>query len=82
VARRPYLTAEQACEELGVAAQTLYAYVSRGLIRSEPGTDGTRGRRYRTEDVLRLKGASARGATPIPRRGMRSGGAPRCWSRR
>lgn len=55
MARRPYLTAEEACAELGVAAQTLYAYVSRGLVRSEPGPDGTRGHRYRAEDVLRLK---------------------------
>ncbi|MBB4634398.1 citrate/2-methylcitrate synthase [Longimicrobium terrae] len=55
MARRPYLTAEEACAELGVAAQTLYAYVSRGLIRSEPGVDGSRGHRYRAEDVLRLK---------------------------
>ena len=33
---------------------TLYAYVSRGLIRSEP-TPGGRSRRYRAEDVRQLK---------------------------
>lgn len=55
MARRPYLTAEEACEELGVAPQTLYAYVSRGLIRSEPGAGGKRSRRYHAQDVQRLK---------------------------
>ncbi len=29
-----YLTAKEACDLLGVKAQTLYAYVSRGLLRS------------------------------------------------
>ncbi len=29
-----YLTAGQAAEELGVSLATLYAYVSRGMIRS------------------------------------------------
>ncbi len=55
MARRPYLTAEEACEELGVAPQTLYAYVSRGLIRSEPGPGRKRSRRYHAHDVQRLK---------------------------
>ncbi|MBV9773800.1 MAG: helix-turn-helix domain-containing protein [Gemmatimonadetes bacterium] len=55
MARRAYLTAEEARRELGVAAQTLYAYVSRGLIRSEPSPDGRRTRRYHAEDVRRLK---------------------------
>ncbi len=53
--RRVYLSAEEARRELGVAAQTLYAYVSRGLIRSEPSPDGRRTRRYHAEDVRRLK---------------------------
>lgn len=59
MARRAYLTAEEARRELGVAAQTLYAYVSRGLIRSEPGPDGRRTRRYHAEDVRRLKERNA-----------------------
>ncbi|HEX7240765.1 MAG TPA: citrate/2-methylcitrate synthase [Longimicrobiaceae bacterium] len=59
MARRAYLSAEEARRELGVAAQTLYAYVSRGLIRSEPGPDGRRTRRYHAEDVRRLKERSA-----------------------
>ncbi len=48
------LTAHQAAAELGISLPTLYAYVSRGLIRSESGPDG-RSRRYRTEDVWALK---------------------------
>ena len=55
MARRVYLTADEARRELGIAPQTLYAYVSRGLIRSEPSPDGKRGRRYHAEDVRRLK---------------------------
>jgi citrate synthase len=50
-----YVTAQEAAEELGVSAATLYAYVSRGLVRSEP-TDGKRRvHRYHREDVQRLK---------------------------
>lgn len=48
------LTAHQAANELGISLPTLYAYVSRGLIRSESGPDG-RSRRYHTEDVWALK---------------------------
>ena len=48
------LTAHQAAAELGISLPTLYAYVSRGLVRSESGPDG-RSRRYRTEDVWALK---------------------------
>lgn len=49
-----YLTAKQAAAELSISLPTLYAYVSRGLIRSEP-TPGGRSRRYRGEDVRLLK---------------------------
>src|SRR6202000_1158342 len=48
------LTARDAATELSVSPATLYAYVSRGLIRSEPG-DSARSRRYRAEDVRGLK---------------------------
>jgi len=51
-----YLTAREAATALGVALPTLYAYVSRGLVRSEGGGEGRRARRYRAEDILRLKG--------------------------
>lgn len=37
-----WLTAESALARLGVARQTLYAYVSRGLLRTQPAPDDTR----------------------------------------
>ena len=51
----PYLTAEEAAAQLGVKLPTLYAYVSRGLVRSEASGNDTRERRYSAEDVQRLK---------------------------
>lgn len=54
VGQATQLTAHQAAAELGISLPTLYAYVSRGLLRSESGPDG-RSRRYRTEDVWALK---------------------------
>jgi citrate synthase len=53
-----YLSAREAATELAVSPATLYAYVSRGLIRSEPG-DNPRSRRYRAEDVRGLKSRRA-----------------------
>jgi len=50
-----YLTAPEAAAELGITTATLYAYVSRGLIHSEAARDDPRARRYRAEDVERLK---------------------------
>jgi citrate synthase len=50
-----YLSAREAAGELGISLPTLYAYVSRGLIRSEATEDKKRTRRYRAEDVRRLK---------------------------
>lgn len=50
-----YLTAEEAADELDVTKNTLYAYVSRGLVRSEPADTSRRTRRYRADDVRRLK---------------------------
>jgi excisionase family DNA binding protein len=39
-----YLSAREAAEELGVSLPTLYAYVSRGMVRSEAagGSPGSR----------------------------------------
>lgn len=51
----PYLTAQQAATELGVKLPTLYAYVSRGLIRSKQIGNAQRQRYYSAEDVERLK---------------------------
>lgn len=50
-----YYTAREAAGELGVSLGTLYAYVSRGLVRSEAVGGKRRDRRYRAEDVRRLK---------------------------
>lgn len=50
-----YLTAREAANELNINLPTLYAYVSRGLIRSEATGDNKRTRRYRAEDVQKLK---------------------------
>lgn len=50
-----YLTAQEAAAQLGVRLPTLYAYVSRGLIRSEASGKSQRDRRYHAEDVQRLK---------------------------
>ena len=48
-----YYTAAEAAEMLGVSRATLYAYVSRGLIRSEK-TGDAHARRYVAADVTRL----------------------------
>jgi len=50
-----WCTAQDAAAELGVTLATLYAYASRGLLRSEPVPGEPRARRYPREDVLRLK---------------------------
>src|SRR5882757_11088401 len=49
-----WLNSKEAARQLGVSTATLYAYVSRGLLRSE-ATDGQRKRRYRADDVARLQ---------------------------
>src|SRR5215831_7264019 len=63
-----YLSAREAAAELAISPATLYAYVSRGLIRSEPSLD-SRSRRYRAEDVRALK--ERRAPAPEPK-GFRS----------
>lgn len=50
-----YITAREAAAILGVNTATLYAYVSRGLLRSEPGDGATRARRYLVADVEALR---------------------------
>lgn len=49
-----WLSSKEAARRLGVSAATLYAYVSRGLLRSE-ASGGQRERRYRAADVAHLK---------------------------
>lgn len=57
------LTAREAAAELGIGVASLYAYVSRGMIRSEP-QPGTRTKLYSAEDVRALKGRVAGAAPP------------------
>lgn len=68
------LTAKEAAAELGVSLATLYAYVSRGLIRSE-ATNGGRARLYRAEDVHALVARRDRPADAAPDRAL-DWGAP------
>jgi citrate synthase len=63
-----YLSAREAAAELAISPATLYAYVSRGLIRSEPSPD-SRSHRYRAEDIRGLK---ERRAPSVEPRGFRS----------
>jgi citrate synthase len=56
-AHADYATAQEAIEMLNVRAQTLYAYVSRGLVRSIP-QPGHKGRLYRRDDLKRLEARS------------------------
>lgn len=75
-----YLSAREAAAELGVSLATLYAYVSRDLIRSEPVPD-SRAKRYRAEDVRTLKArrSGSPGETQAPpgaRAGLGLGGQP------
>ncbi len=58
-----YLSARQAADRLGVSLPTLYAYVSRGLLRAFPASD-PRVRRYNGEAVERLAAARRRGRKP------------------
>jgi len=48
-----YMSAEEAAEALGVSVTTVYAYVSRGQIRSQR-VAGAKSRKYWRRDVLRL----------------------------
>src|SRR5579875_4098739 len=49
-----WLSAAQAADRLGVRPQTLYAYVSRGLLRSHPVPGPGRASRYERAEVERL----------------------------
>lgn len=52
-----YLSAKEAARHLGISVSTLYAYVSRGLIRSEESEPGRRTRRYAASEVEALRRA-------------------------
>ena len=67
-----YLNAREAAAELAISPATLYAYVSRGLVRSEPGQT-SRSKRYRAEDVRALKN---RRAPIVEGQGLRAADLP------
>ncbi|HYF63526.1 MAG TPA: citrate synthase family protein [Herpetosiphonaceae bacterium] len=50
---KQYLTAQEVAGELGISVQTVYAYVSRGLLHSEAA--GGHAHRYRRDEVEALK---------------------------
>lgn len=52
---RTWIPAAEAATALGVSRATLYAYVSRGYIRSQATSGSTRERRYARDDVERLR---------------------------
>jgi citrate synthase len=52
---RPWITAAEAARILRVTRATLYAYVSRGLVRSQAAPRSPRERRYSRDDVERLR---------------------------
>lgn len=57
-------SAREAADTLGISMATLYAYVSRGLVRSEAGAGSSRARRYHREDIARLKEGKAQRRDP------------------
>ena len=57
--RRQFLTATEAAQALGITRATLYAYTSRGQLRSEPVPGEPRERRYHRDDVERLQDRKA-----------------------
>ena len=58
------MSAREAAAALAVSPATLYAYVSRGLIRSEEVPGNSRERRYSREDVQRLLDRKAQRRDP------------------
>ena len=70
-----YVTAKEAATLLGVKEATLYAYVSRGLIRSEAISDAPRQRLYLAEDVQKLAARKVQRRDPakVPREALHWG---------
>lgn len=60
----PFIDSETAAETLGVSRATLYAYVSRGWIRTEPGEDDPRRRLYSAHDIEGLRKRKSVGRKP------------------
>ena len=73
VRKGPWLTSAEASSRLGVHRATLYAYVSRSLIRSSRSPDDPRARRYSSEDVesMRRRGEQRRDPGKAAERALR-----------
>jgi citrate synthase len=54
-AKKDFLSTQEAVELLSIRKETLYAYVSRGLVRNMVGGKTNRSRLYLKEDLLRLQ---------------------------
>lgn len=75
------LSAQQAAQRLGVSVSTLYAYVSRGMIRSEATPGPRRQRRYHRGDVeALLTRKTERGGAERALAGALNWGDPLCES--
>src|SRR5262245_55370915 len=68
------VTAREAAKLLGIKLDTLYAYVSRGLVRSVSG-EGRKARLYLKDDLDRLRARSDahRGHAPVAAGALRWG---------
>ena len=69
------LTGAEAAALLGIKRETLYAYASRGLLRSEPGEGPGRARLYPLADLMLLKARrdARRGHGPVAASALRWG---------
>ncbi|RCK42475.1 excisionase [Thalassospira profundimaris] len=63
--RSRFISAAQAADQLGVSRATLYAYVSRGLLRAHPVEGDSRRHCYARDDVAELAGKRRRGRKPV-----------------
>lgn len=63
-ARPTWIPAADAATLLGVSRTTLYAYVSRGFVRSQASTSSTRERVYARDDLERLRRRSEERRAP------------------
>src|ERR1051325_6843742 len=70
-----WLSSETAATRMGVSRATLYAYVSRGLIRSTATPGHPRQRRYAAEDIdaLRSRGEERRDPAKVGERALHWG---------
>lgn len=64
MSRSGFLDATAAAGQLGVTRATLYAYVSRGLVRAEPDATDPQRSLYSAADIAALAARKARGRKP------------------